>query len=313
MKITKDLGLWAEKYRPSTIEDVILSQKYKNYFNEVMKKGELPHLILAGQQGIGKTSLAKSLVNSLKRDSIYINASLDNSIDTIRYNVSHFAKSKSIYGNKKIVILDEADRLQAAQDALKVLLEEVSKTCSFIFITNNIHKIIAPLKSRCQVIEFEYKKEEKNEVAKQLFERLEFILNNENIKYDKKVLKELIKKLFPDFRKIINTLQQFYLQYGEITNKILDFVSYDTVLIEIIKNLKEKKFKELRELARNIEPDNFYRFFYNKLNNYIEENSKPEIILILSKYAYQHSLTIDPEINLVACLVEIMNKARWKK
>ena len=313
MKITKDLGLWAEKYRPSSIDEVILPKKYKDYFKNIEKTKELPHLIFSGPQGRGKTSLAKALAKSLDREVLYINASLDNSIDNIRYNVSQFAKNKSISGKKKVVILDEAERLQAAQEALKVILEETSKNCSFIFCTNNIHKIIKPLQSRCQVINFEYDGDERKEVAKEYYKRVEFILKNEGIEFDKKVVVELIKKLFPDLRKIINTLQQFSLQYEKITKEILNFASYDNVFDELIVALKKKDFKKIRELATQIEAETFYRFMYNKIDKVVADSSKPQIILILSKYAYQHALSIDQEINLVACLIELANNIKWRK
>lgn len=304
--------LWVEKYRPKTLDDVILPDKIKASFREFIEKKNLPNLILSGGPGCGKTTIAKAVLEDIGCQYLVINASLEGNIDTLRTTIKDFASSMSISG-RKFVILDEADYLTpAVQPALRNFMEEFSSNCGFILTCNFKHKIIEPLHSRCSLIEFSFSKQEKTDLATQLFKRIKHILDLEQIEYDKKVIIELIKRHFPDFRKIINEIQRCSIS-GKIDAAVL--TDFDSIqLRELIGYLKEKDFTSLRKWSVEAEYDDvkLYRKLYDTASEYVEPSSVPQMILILSKYMYQSAFVVDKEINTMACLVEIMIECSFK-
>jgi len=304
--------LWVEKYRPKTLEDVILPDKIKASFREFIGKKNLPNLILSGGPGCGKTTIAKAVLEDIGCQYLVINASLEGNIDTLRTTIKDFASSMSISG-RKFVILDEADYLTpAVQPALRNFMEEFSSNCGFILTCNFKHKIIEPLHSRCSLIEFSFSKQEKAELATHMFKRIKHILDSEHIEYDKKVIIELIKRHFPDFRKIINEIQRCSIS-GKIDSAVL--TDFDSIQIrELVGYLKEKDFTSLRKWSVEAEYDDIklYRKLYDTASEYVELSSVPQMILILSKYMYQSAFVVDKEINTMACLVEIMIECSFK-
>jgi len=298
-------SLWVEKYRPKTIKDLILPTKYKNLLQSFIDQGEIQNLLFSGTAGCGKSTSAIVLVNDLGADLLFVNGSMETSIDTLRYKVQQFAMTSSLGDGKKIVVLDECDRLTGnAQDALKGLIELASENCRFILTTNNSSKIIDPIKSRTQIVEFNFTNNEKQEMLIGFLKRISFILSNESVKFDKKVLAAFITKKFPDFRKVINELQKFSKMQPEIDESILLSAS-EASFENLVNEIKSKKFNSIRKAVSSIEPDTFYNKFYLEMDKFIKDESKPDVIMILSKYAYQHGLSIDKEINLLGCVMEL--------
>ncbi len=311
MDIVGNSSLWVEKYRPKIVKDLIVPENIKSYFNKIIEECDIPNILLSGSAGKGKSSVAFAICNELKSDKLYINASIENSVDTVRYKVQQFAMTSSFTDGKKIVILDELDRMIAGQDALKALIEQTESNCRFIITTNNLAKIIDPIKSRCHHIDFNWAKKDQKELIVNYFKRICWILENENIQYDKKVLAEFIQKLYPDFRKTLNELQKFVQMHGDITDKIFSSMD-DSKFTSLTTELKNKKFNAVRKMATDIDPDQFYGMFYSELDSLLEDSSKPDIILLLAQYAYESSLSVNKEITLVACLVQLMRNAKWK-
>lgn len=311
MEFVGNSSLWVEKYRPKTVKDLILPESVKIYFEKIVSEKEIPNILLAGRAGLGKTSIAMAMCNVLEADKLYINASIENSIDTVRYKVQQFAMTSSFSDGKKIVILDELDRMQAGQDALKALIEQTESNCRFIIITNNLSKIIEPIKSRTHYIDFNWPKKDQKELMIAYFKRICWILTQEKIEYNKKVLAEYVQKMYPDFRKTLNELQKFVQMHGEVTDKI--FSSMDDGQINLLTTeLKNKKFNNVRKIATELDPDSFYGTFYHEIDNLLEDKCKPDIIMLLAQYAYESSLSVNKEITLVACLVQIMRNSIWK-
>ena len=300
--------LWVEKYRPKTVADTILPDELKKTFQQFVDQKNIPNLILAGTAGVGKTTIAKAMCEQLDCDYIVINGSMNGNIDTLRNDISQFASSVSLSGGRKIVILDEADYLnpQSTQPALRNFMEEFSANCGFILTCNFVDRIIEPLHSRCSVVKFKIPKSELPALAKQFLQRVCRILEAESIPYEKPVVAEVIKSHFPDWRRVINELQR-YSATGSIDSGILRNFS-DTALTKLIGYMKDKNFTAVRKWVAetDIEPTDFYRAFFDKSENYIEKGSIPQLVLHLSKYQYQNAFAADPEINLVACLTEIM-------
>lgn len=307
-----DSSIFVEKYRPKTIKDLILPSKIKNYLEKIVEDGECPNFLLSGSAGRGKTSIAYAICNDLKADSLYINGSLETSLEVVRSKVLSFATTTSFLDSKKIVILDECCRLSPnAMDALKGIIESSDKNCRFIFTTNNIAKIIDPIKSRTQLIDFNFSADENKEIKLLFFKRCQFILENEGIKFDKKILAEFVSKVFPDFRKTLNELQKCYKFYGEINDEI--FKSIDgNILNELVRNLKEKKFNTIRKIATEIEANRFFGEFYSQIDTLLQDTCKPDIILILGDWDFKTSLMANKEIGLVCCLIELMKASIWK-
>ena len=307
--------LWVEEYRPKTIDDCILPDSLKTLFTSFVQKGELSNLLLSGTSGIGKTTVAKALCEQLNCDWIMINGSEEGGIDVLRNKIKNFASTVSLSGGKKIVILDEADYLnpQSTQPALRGFVEEFHKNCRFILTCNFKNRIIEPLHSRFSNIEFKVNPKDKPKLASRLFERAVFILKEQNINYEDKVLVELIKKHFPDFRKLINELQRYSIS-GTIDAGILVNLS-DENLKTLVSHLKNKEFSDMRKwVVNNLDNDpvKIFRKMYDTLYSNLEPSTIPHAVLIIADYQYKSAFVADQEINLVACLTELMSQVKFK-
>jgi DNA polymerase III delta prime subunit len=305
--------LWTEKYRPKTVEDCILPERLKVPFQEYVNQKQIPNLLLTGGAGVGKTSVAKAMCNEIGCDYMVINGSDENGVATIRIKISNYASSMSFAGGRKVIIIDEADYLTPnAQAILRNAMEEFSTNCSFIFTCNYKAKIIDPLHSRCAVIDFGMKNGEKQKMATDFLKRILSILDSQKIEYEKKVVAELVMKHFPDFRRVINELQR-YSQLGKIDVGILAQIG-DVSITQIVKHLKEKDFTSIRKWAAttDIDATTFYRKLYDNLYEILKPSSIPQIVIILADYQYKQAFVADQEINLVACLTQIMADGEFK-
>ena len=297
--------LWVEQYRPKTIDDCILPDSLKNLFSSFIKKGELSNMLFSGTPGIGKTTVAKALCEEMNCDWIMINGSEEGGIDVLRNKIKNFASTVSLSGGKKVVILDEADYLnpQSTQPALRGFVEEFHKNCRFILTCNFKNRIIEPLHSRFSNIEFKVNPKDKPKLASRLFERAIYILKEQNVSYEDKVLVELITKHFPDFRKLINELQRYSVS-GSIDAGILVNVS-DENLKTLVTHLKNKEFSDMRKwVVNNLDNDpvKIFRKIYDTLYTNLEPSTIPHAVLIIADYQYKSAFVADQEINLVACL-----------
>lgn len=305
--------LWVEKYRPRTVDDTILPDSLKATFQQFVDQKNIPNLILSGSAGVGKTTIAKAMCDMLDCDYVVINGSMNGNIDTLRNEISKFASSVSLRGGRKYVILDEADYLtNATQPALRNFMEEFSKNCGFILTCNFKDKIIAPLQSRCSVVDFKISKSDMAQLATQFLKRVCGILDTENISYEKAVVAQLITKFFPDWRRVLNELQR-YSATGSIDSGILSNLK-DTNLTKMISYLREKDFTNLRKWVAESDYDfnEIFRVIFDKAEDYVEKSSIPALVLIIAKYQYQNAFVANPEINLVACLTEIMAECSIK-
>lgn len=307
--------LWVEKYRPKTIEECILPKGLTKTFREFVTNNEITNLLFSGTSGIGKTTIARALCEQLGADYILINGSGEGrSIDFLMNDIKNFASTVSLSGGRKVVILDEADYLnpQSTQPALRGFIEEFSKNCRFIFTCNFANRIIGPLHSRCSVIEFKIPKAEIAELAADFMNRSQEILKNEGISYEPKVLAELITKYIPDWRRVLNELQRYsaggVIDVGILTNYL------DANVDELIKLLKNKKFGEMRKwVVDNLDnaPNLLFRKIYDNLNGLLDANSIPQAVLTIADYSYKSAFVVDQEINMVACLTEIMAQCEF--
>jgi len=307
--------LWVEEYRPKTIEDCILPDSLKTLFTSFIKKGDISNLLFSGTPGIGKTTVAKALCDEMNCDWIMINGSEEGGIDVLRNKIKNFASTVSLSGGKKVVILDEADYLnpQSTQPALRGFVEEFHKNCRFILTCNFKNRIIEPLHSRFSNIEFKVNPKDKPKLASKLFERAVFILKENNVTYEDKVLVELITKHFPDFRKLINELQRYSVS-GSIDAGILVNVS-DENLKTLVSHLKNKEFSDMRKwVVNNLDNDpvKIFRKIYDTLYSNLEPSTIPHAVLIIADYQYKSAFVADQEINLVACLTELMSQVKFK-
>ena len=310
-----DEFLWVEKYRPKKIQECVLSIDLQKTFSNIVAGGELQNMMLTGTAGTGKTTVARALCNELDLDYIVINGSEESGIDTLRNKIKQFASSVSLSGGYKVVILDEADYLnpQSTQPALRGFIEEFSSNCRFILTCNFKNRIIEPLHSRCSVIEFAMPKKERDALAGMFMQRVQQILAVESINSDPAVLAELIIKYFPDFRRTLNELQR-YSNFGKIDSGILANAT-DISLDTLMSSLKIKNFKQMRQwVADNIdtEPAAMFRKIYDNMNEFVEPQSIPQLVLILADYQYKNSFVADHELNMVACLTEVMAGVKFK-
>ena len=305
--------LWVEKYRPKTVEDCILPESTKSTFQEYVNRKEIPNLLLSGTAGVGKTTIAKALCEEVGCDYIVINGSSERGIGTMQNQVMNYATAMSLSGGRKVVILDEADNLTPdAQKALRGIIEEVAANCSFIFTCNFKSKIMDAIHSRCTVIDFKLNGN-KAKMATQFFKRVEWILKEEGITYDKEVVAAIITKHFPDNRRVLNELQRYSVS-GTIDKGILAAVA-DINLSDLVKALRDKDFASCRKwVTNNLDSDAtvIFRKLYDTLYETLEPNSVPQMVLILAKYQYQAAFVADHEINLIACLTEIMVECSFK-
>ena len=311
-----DQFLWVEKYRPQKIDDCILPESLKKTFKDYVAQGELPHFLLCGTAGVGKTTIAKALCNEIGAEYVILNGSdTGGHIDTLRTTIKGFATSVSLTDAKKVIILDEADYLQAnsTQPALRNYMEEFSANCRFIFTANYKNRIIEPIHSRCAVIEFKIDNKEKQEIAAAFFKRATTILKQENIEFDPKVVAELVTKHFPDYRRILNELQRYSVS-GKIDSGILVNMSQESFK-GLVKLMKEKDFTEVRKwVAKNSDADTtaLFREFYDTATANMDANSIPQMILILADYQYKAAFVADHELNIMAALTEIMAQCKFK-
>ena len=305
--------LFVEKYRPQTISDCILPSSLKNTFQSIVDKGELVNMMFTGSAGIGKTTVARALCNELGLDYMMINGSEEGNIDTLRCKFKQFASTVSLQGVQKVVILDEADYLnpQSTQPALRGFIEEFSSNCRFILTCNFKNRIIDALHSRCSIYEFNLGNKEK--MAMQFMQRLQFILDSENITYENQVLAELIMKYIPDWRRVINECQRYGMS-GTIDTGILVTLSESSVK-GLMKDLKSKNFKSMRKWVTDnmdVESTKLFRMVYDNMITYVAPSSIPQLVLILADYSYKDSFVADHELNVVACMTEIMSQIKFK-
>jgi DNA polymerase III delta prime subunit len=314
MEGNREQFLWVEKWRPRTISDCILPAELKNTFQEFVNQDNIPNMLLSGTAGTGKTTIARALCEELGCDYIVINGSEESGIDVLRTKIKDFASTVSLAGKIKVVILDEADYLNpnSTQPALRGFIEEFSKNCRFIFTCNYKNRIIPPLHSRTTVIDFKLNKEDRPVVAAKFFKRLQEILTAENITFDNKVVAELLNKHFPDYRRVLNELQR-YSSSGVIDAGILSSISDDNIK-ELLTSLREKDFKKMRNWVVN-NLDNDPNVLFRKLYDFLlpEVVQVPQLVLLLADYQYKAAFVADAEINLVACLTEIMAACSFKE
>lgn len=301
--------LFSQKYRPKRVADCILPDRLKNVFQEFVNTKSIPNLMLTGSAGVGKTSVAVAMCEELGINYLFINSSEERGIDTLRVKIRGYASTVSLAGGRKVIILDEADYITPeAQAALRGSMEEFSANCTFIFTCNFKARLIEALHSRCSVVDFTLSAEEKPKLALQFFKRVCDILEKENIQFDKAVLIKLVEKFFPDFRRTLNELQR-YARNGKIDASVLTQIADVKNIGDLIKSLKEKDFRSVRKwvvLNSDIDPARIYRKIYDGLYEFLKPGSIPQAVVIIARYQYQAAFVADQEINLIACLTEIM-------
>ncbi len=306
--------LWVEKYRPSTINDCILPDRLKKPFQEYVNNKEIPNLMLTGTAGVGKTTVARAMCDEIGINHLYINASENRGIDVLRTTIRNYASTVSLTGGKKVIILDEADYMTPdAQAAMRGAIEEFAANCTFIFTCNFKSKLIEAIHSRCSVIDFALRNDEKAKMASQLMKRMENILTQESVTYDKTVLAKIIEKYFPDYRRTLNELQR-YSSSGSLDAGIVAQLSDVRKIGDLVKHLKDKNFGEMRKWCvanSDIEPARIYRKIYDGLYEYMKPHSIPQAVVTIGKYQYQAAFVADQEINLVACLTELMVECEY--
>ena len=306
--------LWVEKYRPKIVSETILPESLKLTFQKIVDGGELPNMLFTGTAGLGKTTVARALCNELGCDFILINGSEEGNIDTLRTKIKQFASSVSLQGGYKVVILDEADYLnpQSTQPALRGFIEEFSNNCRFILTCNFKNRIIEPLHSRCGVYEFNTSKKSMIELCESFMARCKTILDNEKIEYDDKPLAELIIKFAPDWRRVLNELQRYSIN-GRIDAGIVANLQ-DKNFDDLFSHLKNKNFKSMRSwVVNNIDTDAsaIFRAIYDRMSDKVAPQSIPQLVLLLADYQYKNAFVADHELNVVACLTEVMSDVQF--
>lgn len=301
--------LWVERYRPKLVRDTILPAELKSTFQQFVDQENIPNLILAGGPGIGKTTIARAMLEELGCDYIVINGSMNGNIDTLRNDILEFASSMSMGGGRKYVILDEADYLNAnsTQPALRNFMEEFSKNCGFILTCNFAQRIIEPLHSRCSVIEFNLPKKQLPTLASEMMQKAILILEENGIQYENAAVAEVVRKYLPDWRRVLNELQR-YSATGRIDSGILANTTAESVN-QLVEAMKDKNFSQVRKwVGQHSDTDSvtLYRQFYDNASQYFKSASIPQLVLILAKYQHQAAFVADHEINNAACMLEIM-------
>ena len=307
--------LWVEKYRPTTVDACILPNSLKESFSEFVKDKHIPNLILSGGPGVGKTTVAKAMVEEIGATWMMVNGSEESGIDVLRTKIKNFASTVSLEGGRKYIILDEADYLnpQSTQPALRGFMEEFHKNCGFILTCNYKNRLIEPLHSRCSVVDFIIAKNEKPKLASDFFSRVKMILSDENVKFDQKAVAELLNKYFPDWRRVLNELQR-YSASGQIDAGILVNLS-EVNINELMESLKKQEFTNVRKwIVNNLDNDpvRIYRRIYDSLYDNIDKSTIPHAVVILAEYSYKSAFVADQEINLLACMTEIMAQVKFK-
>lgn len=310
-----DEFIWEQKYRPKTVDECILPESIKTEVKDFINKGQIPNFLFSGGPGMGKTTLAKAVANELKADLLYVNGSKDNGIDVLRTTIQQFVSTVSFGGGVKIVLIDEAEYLNpnSVQPALRAFLEEHSANARFIFTCNYKNRIIEPLHSRFNIVDFKISAEDKSQLAGQFFKRVVGILQAEGVEFDKKVVAELITKNFPDFRKTLITLQS-YSSSGKIDAGILLNLG-DENYKELTSYLKEKAFSDVRKwVGKNIDSGatEIMDKLYERCSDIMEPKSIPNLILILAQYSYQSAFVANQELNLMAAMTEVMGSCQFK-
>jgi len=307
--------LWVEQYRPKDIGSCVLPNNLKDTLTEFVSEGNLPNLILSGGPGVGKTTAAKAMIEQIGATYMMINGSEESGIDVLRTKIKNFASTVSLEGGRKYIILDEADYLnpQSTQPALRGFIEEFHKNCGFILTCNYKNRIIKPLHSRCSTIDFSIPNSEKPTLAKQFMERIISILGENKVEYEPRVIAEVINNHFPDWRRVLNELQRYSVS-GKIDAGILVNIS-ETNIKKLMGEMKKKEFTNVRKwVVDNLDndPTRLFRQLYDNLYNYVDAGSIPHVVVILGEYQYKSAFVADQEINLMACLTEIMGAAKFK-
>ena len=310
-----EMFLWVERYRPKTIDECVLPESLKKTFKEYIAQGELPNFLFTGTAGVGKTTVAKALCNEIGAEYMMINGSEESGIDTLRTKIKGFASTISLTDAKKVVILDEADYLNAnsTQPALRGFIEEFANNCRFILTCNFKNRIIEPLHSRCSVVEFKIDSADKQAIAASFFKRASQILKQEQVDFDPKVVAELITKHFPDYRRILNELQRYSVS-GKIDTGILVNMSEESFRT-LVKFMKEKDFTEVRKwVAKNSDTETsvLFRQLYDTATQTMDPASIPQMVLLLADYQYKAAFVSDHELNTMAALTEVMAQCKFK-
>ena len=307
--------LWVEKYRPRSISECILPEDLKNTFSEFVKDKHIPNLILCGSAGVGKTTVAKAMLDEIGATSMMINGSEESGIDVLRTKIKNFASTVSLEGGRKYIILDEADYLnpQSTQPALRGFMEEFHKNCGFILTCNFKNRLIDPLHSRCSVVDFIIPNSQKPSLAKSFFGRVQTILKDESVEFDPRVVAELINKHFPDWRRTLNELQRYSVSGRIDAGILIDMAEIN--IKELMMFMKEKEFTNVRKwVVNNLDVDSvrLIRSVYDSLYTFLDHSTIPHAVCILADYSYRGAFVADQEINTLACLTEMMAKCKFK-